>query len=112
MDDSGNNFLKGLGMVLGALAVGALAVQQQSVPSSDHEIERLIQGLRGESFDNRRMQMLRRWGRPLTCEQARPLLKEFTFDGERRRAFEALNITDRHNSVLMEDVFTFRRTFG
>ncbi|WP_165219293.1 DUF4476 domain-containing protein [Aquisphaera insulae] len=81
------------------------------LPLSQPEFDKLLQGLRKESFDDRRLAYIENFAliRPLSCAQATTLLKSFSFDENRVKATKALypHLIDRQSFNDVLGAFTF-----
>jgi hypothetical protein len=80
-------------------------------PVSAENFAKLLKGLKAESFDDGKASFIATFatnGR-LNCEQARQLLKEFSFDEGRTQSAVHLypRLTDPENFFTVLDVFTF-----
>jgi hypothetical protein len=75
------------------------------------EFEKLLKGLKQEAFDDGKLTYLENFAtaRPLTCEQAATLLKNFSFDQGRVKATKLLypKLVDKQNFNDVLNVFVF-----
>jgi hypothetical protein len=90
---------------------GGVVPSTGPAPMSAENFAKLLKGLKAESFDDGKKSFIATFaanGR-LTSEQARQLLKEFSFDEGRISSAVVLypRLTDPENFFIVLDVFTF-----
>lgn len=90
---------------------GASLSTAGATPLSTDNFAKLLKGLKAETFDDGKLSFVATFatsGR-LSCDQARQLLKEFSFDDDRVKAGVHLypRLTDPENFFTVFDVFTF-----
>jgi hypothetical protein len=80
-------------------------------PISADDFAKLLAAVKKESFDDGKLRFLYRLveKQRFTCDQARELLKVFSFDESRSKAAEVLypRLTDPERFLFIVDVFTF-----
>jgi hypothetical protein len=94
-----------------SLAGAATATSTAPMAISQENFDKLLKGLKSESFDDGKASFVATFAAQshLNCAQARELLKAFSFDESRIKSAVVLypRITDKQNFFTVLDVFTF-----